>query len=791
MQWLDPASAGVIQIAFRRLRMEQVGLLATVRLAHDLASPVELDRSFPASRLVQLAIGPLSMGAVHALLEERLALDLTRPELVRVQEATAGNPFFALELGRELVRTGTRPAPGQALRVPESLRELLGGRLARLPAETVDVLVQVAALARPTVQLVAAVYGDDERVVEALEAGVREGVAELDESRIRFTHPLLASICYEQAPVWKRRAVHRALASAVSDLEERSRHLALAAEGPDSVVASNLEAAAEQAAARGAPAAAGELSELAAELTPNDPELARQRRLRAAHFRRLAGDGEHAAAILEQLLAEAPAGVERADVLFELVQTYRVDTPKTIELCNEALAEAFGDDVRATRILGFRSLNRLLQTDVRGALSDARAALETAERTGDARADRRGDRARGTRRDLDRRDQPGACSNEASSSRSVSGSSSSSRAARTLFLGRLLIRLGDPDRARTALEWVEGAASARGDEMSRVISLWYLSIVEWFAGRWQRALEHATTAREVGEQAQVAHTPMWVGRVQALVETDLGLVDQARASAERGLAIARATANEAFVMHSLGVLGRLELELGNTEAAGRYLRDLPAQFLAAGWNDPVQPIWADALETLIALGELELARSYLERYELHAQRLGAPWPLAGARRCGGLLAAAEARQADALEAFDQALALLEAHPFPLERGRTLLCLGVVRRQAQQKKPAREALEQALAIFEELGARLWAEKARAELRRISGRRPPDEELTETERRVAELAAHGRTNKEIAAELFMGVSTVEAHLSRVYRTLGIRSRTELATRLAVTLDAAATD
>ena len=113
----------------------------------------------------------------------------------------------------------------------------------------------------------------------------------------------------------------------------------------------------------------------------------------------------------------------------------------------------------------------------------------------------------------------------------------------------------------------------------------------------------------------------------------------------------------------------------------------------------------------------------------------------------------------------------------------------MRRQAQQKRAAREALEQALAIFEELGARLWADKARAELRRISGRQPAPDELTETERRVAELAAQGRTNKEIAAQLFMGVSTVEAHLSHVYRKLAIRSRTELAGRFATTADEAA--
>ena len=219
------------------------------------------------------------------------------------------------------------------MRVPESLQELLGGRLARLPGETLDVLLEVAALARPTVELVAAVQGDRKRVLEALEAAVHEGVVELDDSRLRFAHPLLASICYERAPLWKRRAVHRALAEAVSDVEERARHLALAAEGPDAVVASYLDAAADHAAGRGATAAAAELCELAAELTPADPALARQRRLRAADLHRLAGDAERAIAMLEQLLEEVPSGVERADVLVALVGTFKADSPTLIELC--------------------------------------------------------------------------------------------------------------------------------------------------------------------------------------------------------------------------------------------------------------------------------------------------------------------------------------------------------------------------------------------------------------------------------------------------------------------------
>ena len=130
LQWLDPSSAGVLQIALRRLRDERVGLLATVRTAPDTTVPVELDRAFTADRLARLPIGPLSMGALHHLLRERVGLDLTRPELVRVQEASAGNPFFALELGRELVRTGSRPTTGQG---PAGAREPV-----RAPREAVS-----------------------------------------------------------------------------------------------------------------------------------------------------------------------------------------------------------------------------------------------------------------------------------------------------------------------------------------------------------------------------------------------------------------------------------------------------------------------------------------------------------------------------------------------------------------------------------------------------------------------------------------------------------------------------
>jgi DNA-binding NarL/FixJ family response regulator len=353
-------------------------------------------------------------------------------------------------------------------------------------------------------------------------------------------------------------------------------------------------------------------------------------------------------------------------------------------------------------------------------------------------------------------------------------------------LARILMMQGELEQARTIFQELEAAAAAGGDEMTRCQIIWRLSLLEWYAGRWREALELAHTALELAEQIQDPHALGFKGRIQALVEADLGFTEQARSTAEESLRFAHVRADEVVVIASLGVLGRLELALGNLEAAGGYLRELPRRALAGGWANPAEPLWPDAIETLIALGELEQAEAYLEQHELNAQRVASPWAVATAARCRGLMAAAEGDQAAAFGAFDRALSALEGKPYPLELGRTLLCLGVVRRQAQQRTAAREALEQALAIFEELGARLWAVRASAELRRISGRRPADEELTETERRVAELAAQGRSNKEIAGELFMGVSTVEAHLSRVYRKLGIRSRAALAERLTRSVD-----
>jgi DNA-binding CsgD family transcriptional regulator len=787
LQWLDAPSAGLLHFALRRLRDERVGLLATVRIAPDASAPLEFERALPEEALERLSLGPLTLGALHHLVKARLGLTLTRPELVRLHEVTAGNPFFVLELGRELVHAEARLAPGQPLPVPSNLRKLLGERLARLPVETRTVLLSAAALARPTAGVLQAAHGDAADVPAALERAARAGVLEVEGPTVRFAHPLLASVCYEEAPIWRRQATHGLLATAVMDIEERARHLALAADGPNAGIASTVDTAADHAAARGASATAAALSELAAGITP--PEFAdehRRRSLRAADLHRLAGDRERAGTILEDLRARVRSGVERAKVLFALASLRRSDLRTTALLCEEALVEAAGDDALSAEILAFLSWMRLLGGDVRGALADARSGLENAERVGDAvlvaRAIARVSMA-----------ETWAC--EITPGVVERGVAIEERLAQplefhespTVALARRLVCLSELDRARPLLEQAEAKAAANGDEGTRTHVLFHLALLEWFAGRWERALDHADAGLELAEQLGDEQLRGMILNVRATVDACLGHVDRARAEAEEALAISEAVSDAVFPVWDLAALGHLELSLGDLRAAECYLRPLPARLASLGWDDPTDQLWPDTIETLIGLDELKEAHSRLEQFEERAHRLRSPWALATAARCRALLAAAEGDLEGAFEAFELALAEHERAESPFERGRTLLALGSVHRRAKQKRAAREALQGALAVFGELDARLWADKARGELARVSGRRPSPQGLTETEERVAALAGQGLSNKEIAATLFVTVHTVEAHLVRVYRKLSIRSRGELAHRLAERVEA----
>jgi DNA-binding NarL/FixJ family response regulator len=186
---------------------------------------------------------------------------------------------------------------------------------------------------------------------------------------------------------------------------------------------------------------------------------------------------------------------------------------------------------------------------------------------------------------------------------------------------------------------------------------------------------------------------------------------------------------------------------------------------------------------LIAVGRLDEAETVVELLQRQGSALGRALPRGVASRCRGLLLAAGGDLAGAEEALQQAVDAHEHLPILLERARGLLLLGRIQRRRRRRGEARTTLERALALFEAVGSPMWADRAREELESVDPGGIESTRLTAAEERVARLAASGLTNREVAATVYVSPKTVEVHLSRAYRKLGIRSRAELGARMTV--------
>jgi DNA-binding CsgD family transcriptional regulator len=341
--------------------------------------------------------------------------------------------------------------------------------------------------------------------------------------------------------------------------------------------------------------------------------------------------------------------------------------------------------------------------------------------------------------------------------------------------------LSDFDRARPLLDDADARATATGDESTHAHPLFHRFQVEWFTGCWADADQLATHALELADQLRDDQYRVIALYARAVLDAHLGRVEAARTHATEAIAIADAVSDALFAVQSRTVLGFLALSQGDARAADDELRALPDWLYSNGWREPTDFAWPNAIEAMIGAGDLEQAATWLARYEDLAARSTSPWALATAGRGRALLFEARGDIESAREALDRALAEHARMRCPFEHGRTLLAAGSIRRRAREKRAARETLEEAHAIFDSLGARLWAGRAGDELARVSGRRPGTSELTKSETTLAALAAEGLSNKEIAAAMHISVHTVEAHLTRIYRKLGIRSRAALAQRL----------
>jgi DNA-binding CsgD family transcriptional regulator len=341
-------------------------------------------------------------------------------------------------------------------------------------------------------------------------------------------------------------------------------------------------------------------------------------------------------------------------------------------------------------------------------------------------------------------------------------------------LATSLMDEGDLDAARSLLEHQLDRWRER-DELAAAELLVGLSWLELWGGRWQRAADHA--ARSLELNVQYGLDVPWNHLPIAVVAAHRGQLDLARTHSELALRLGEEQIGRHTPVH-LGTLGIVALRSGDPLTALKWFEESEAQTTRLGWRDAGRRWWIpDQVEALLEVGRLDDAVRVLEAWGDDAARGGRDRMLADVTRCRGLVAAVQGEIDRAASLLQEAVAQHERVGDDFGRARALLTLGVVCRRRRQKRAARDAIEAALAVFESLGAATWVEKARAELGRIGGR-TREEGLTPAERRVATLVAEGRTNKEVAATLFLGERTVETHLTHVYAKLGLRSRAELA-------------
>ena len=763
VQWLDPSSSSALVFALRRLGANRVLLLLARRLA-DKPQPSELEQALGPERVQRLPVGPLSVGALHRYLRDRLGGPFARQTLLRIHERSGGNPFFALELARVL---DVDLDPLEPLQVPETLEELVRARISGLPASTRDALALASALGTTSESLLeqAGVAAD------ALDAAAVANVIERENGTIRFTHPLLSSVLYRDLGE-ERRSVHRRIADVVEDPLLRARHLALSRDKPDADVARVLDDGARLAADRGAAAVAAELAEQALRLTPVDGRDERHRRaLAAARAHHAAGEWTRAQTIATDLLAETEIGPWRVEGLVLLADLESAD--RSAAMLEEALREA----ASLPALQAVIHCRLAWATRFKNGSEHIRAALELAEQLEDdvLRA-----RARAVQAILGwfagdaktPQDLPALAHEFATA---VGGEQLVQEA--TLAVVNTLAPSSTRDEARAFFEREHQEWRER-DEPRSARALWGLSWVEFWAGRWKIAAAHAASAHDIsiqyGLEVPQDHLPI------AVIAVHRGQFELAREHSERALRLAE----EQFVFHPpqhMAILGLVALWTGDRSAAAEWLGKADRRAAELGWGEPSVRWWsADYAEMLLELGRIDEAVRVVDVWEADGTRIGREWVLAHVTRCRGLVAAAQEAIDQAASLLQQAVAQHEEVGDPFGRARALLGLGIVRRRARQKRAARVAISDALGGFEQLGAATWVEKARAELGSIGGRRR-EEGLTAAELRVAALVAEGQTNREVAAALFLGERTVASHLTHIYAKLGVRSRTELARRL----------
>jgi DNA-binding CsgD family transcriptional regulator len=770
LQWLDESSADVLTFAARRLADSPIGIVTCRRSgepAHELGDAVVA----PVwdERITLTGLGP---AALFHLIRDQLGITLPHPALVHVAETSGGNPFAAVALARVIGQDGV-PAAAQ---LSDLVRRLTADRLQDVSEPAREALLAAALSSRPTVGLFTSLG-----LGRALDEAASAELIHVDDERVVFTHPLVAAAVMQNASAPQLCAMHARLAAEADDLEARARHYALADPDRNESVAVALDQATSVAAARGASIAAAELARLALERTVDlEGERAWARRVRLAQLLHAAGSSVEAGRVLEG--ETCPAGVLRAQVGLILTEiAYQTSTTQTaIGHAAVALEHAHGDPALEARCL--LSL-AVLSTDGNTSADFAARARRTlaAGGIGDPQL-----LAWAECEDVSARFNLGQGLDRVGLDRALAlertGRSWTS-ADQVAAVRPVLLKWADqPLDALAALEELRARAEDEGNEGVIPYVAGHVPGILLRLGRVgdaaAAAADHLGLAERTGQESQ---------RMQALynsslVDAHLGHLARAEQSSTEILGWARANEDRWMEMSAASALGFIGLSRDDGPTARTWFDRWCELADELAVVDPgISRFHGDHIESLIACGEIDAASEHtgqLERRSIRAERVSAQ---AIAGRCRALLAAAVGDSHSAIEQIEMALALDLTCTVPFERQRSMLVSGVIHRRAKHKASARRALEDAASGFAELGAMGWAERCRHELQRVGTPAASATALTVTEQQIAELAASGLTNREVAEQSFLSPKTVEANLARVYRKLGITSRAQLGARL----------
>jgi DNA-binding NarL/FixJ family response regulator len=750
LQWCDRSSLAVLTYAAERLPAPAFRLVGTARTAAGPAADA-LDLRGPT-----VTVAPLTPTETREMVRS-MAGTASGREVQTAVRMSGGNPFFARELAMAL-------AAGESDRLPVSLKSALGKRLAELPHSARPGLLDVAVRGAPAAGEVA---------LDELDLAFQSGVLEAAGDRVRFSHPLLARAAIESATPAAIRSARQRAAANTADPVLAALHRARS-EPASVALAAEIDGAAAIAWSRCDWESARSLAALALTATPGGSRPL-HRVLALAECERVAGTPQLALRLAREVLAARPSPdvlIRASRIVLEFGDDHLANAEQLGQLAAlPGLPAWTARDLRRAQEVQLWKAGRTAEAVqlIAEALEQTDLGAETWSNLTASYAVRL--RFVGEPFDFDQVVKTVEIEREANAQRpdAVPLNFAVANAAIVAYFD---------DRHVLAQEWCEQAQAAADITGEPPPSYYYRGMLACRTGQLQQsaALLEPLPAIALGQDkadalCRLALTLVWIDDTTEVRDIVAECDDLLPPSNHRILADVRFI--EGF---DLLLAGRYREALPSLRRSADHLE-------ACGQREPSRtPALLAAAEAAAMLGDAAGAEVFARQLRDQAAALASRWGHAAADRADGLIAAARHDHSAAFAALGQSADSFLTLGVPLEAGRSFQVLGITQRRAGERRKARTALSAARDIFAEAGSARLVTVTEAELGRISGRvTAADSELTAAERPVAELAAQGLRNKEIASTLHLSVKTVETHLSRAYHKLGVSSKAELAGRL----------